>query len=276
MNGCYQPIKSKIEKIIDETPNIKTFVIRPQQPIKFSAGQFIELTLPGIGEAPFTPSSSPQVEDTLEVTVMRAGVVTNSLHAASVGATVGIRGPFGKRYPLDEFFGKEIHLIGGGVGMAPLRSLLLALMSEISNFKKIILNYGAKTPADIVYKDQFKEWRKIKGLEISFCVDNASPYDNWADKVGVVTCLLDDLSKGKEDKSSIISVVCGPPIMMKFATLKILEQNYKPENIYLSMEKNMSCGLGKCGHCAVGQYFVCKDGPVFTYAQLKDHPELWA
>lgn len=275
MNECYQPIKGKIERIIDETPNIKTFVIRPQTPIKFLAGQFIELTLPGVGEAPFTPSSSPHVEDTLEITIMRAGVVTNLLHAATVGATVGIRGPFGKSYPMDKFFGKEIQLIGGGVGMAPLRSLLLALMAEVNKFKRVVLKYGAKTPADIVYKGQFKEWRKMKGLEISSCVDSAKLCDNWDDRVGVVTCLLEDSVKEKEDKSLTIAVVCGPPIMMKFATLKLLEQNHKPENIYLSMEKNMSCGLGKCGHCAVGQYFVCKDGPVFTYAQLKDHPELW-
>jgi len=269
MNGCYQPVKGKIEKIIDETPNIKTFVVRPRQPIKFLAGQFIELTLPGVGEAPFTPSSSPLVQDTLELTVMKAGAVTSLLHAAAAGATVGIRGPFGKSYPLDEFF-------GGGVGMAPLRSLLLALIAEMNKFKKIVLSYGAKTPEDIVYKDQFREWRKMKGLEMRCCVDNAGPHDNWADKVGVVTCLLDDSGKGKQDKSLAIAVVCGPPVMMKFATLKLLQQNCKPENIYLSMERNMSCGLGKCGHCAIGQYFVCKDGPVFTYAQLKDHPELWA
>jgi NAD(P)H-flavin reductase len=275
MKGCYTPIKAKIEKIVDETPNIKTFFLRPETPIRFLAGQFIQLTVPGVGESPFTPSSSPKIEETMEVTVMRVGAVTNVLHNLKVGDVVGIRGPFGKNYPLEKFYGKEVHLIGGGVGMAPLRSLLLALISEIDKFKKIILNYGAKTIRDIVYKNQFQEWRKYKNVEISLCVDSVSPAEKWDGVVGVVTCLLEKPLLKVSDISNTVAVVCGPPIMMKFTTLKLLNLGYKPENIYLSMEKNMSCAVGKCGHCAIGPYFVCKDGPVFTYNQISNQFEIW-
>ncbi|MDI6641339.1 MAG: FAD/NAD(P)-binding protein [Elusimicrobiota bacterium] len=273
MKNPYQVIKSKIEKVVNETPTIKTFVIRPDEQISFLAGQFIQLTVPGIGEAPFTPSSSPEVLDTIEITVMKVGSVTSKLHSLSSGDIVGVRGPYGKSYPIEKFFNREVLIVGGGVGMAPLRSLLFALMSQIGKFKRVILCYGARTPEDIVYKQQFLEWKKVQKLEILRSVDKVNAAEKWTETVGVVTVLLD---KVKCDISQSVVIVCGPPIMMKFTTLKLVQQGYKPENIYLSMERNMSCGLGKCGHCAIGPYFVCKDGPVFTYAELKDQPELWA
>lgn len=275
MKELYTPIKARIEKIIDETPNIKTFFLRPETPVKFLAGQFIQLTVPGVGESPFTPSSSPKIEETMEVTVMRVGAVTNILHGLKSGSIVGVRGPLGKNYPLEKFYGKEVHLIGGGVGMAPLRSLLLALLSEVDKFKKIVLNYGAKTPGDIVYKNQFQEWKKYKNVDISICVDTALPQDNWQGITGVVTCLLEKPLLKVSDISNSVAVVCGPPVMMKFTTLKLLKLGYKPENIYLSMEKNMSCAVGKCGHCSIGPYFVCKDGPVFTYNEISNQLEIW-
>jgi len=269
----YIPIESKIEKIIEETPNIKTFVLRPEQPISFNTGQFVQITIPGVGESPFTPSSSPFVKETLDVTIMKVGKVTEKIHELKEGKIVGIRGPYGNGYPVEKFYNKEVLIVGGGVGMAPLRSLLLTLIEQMNKFKKVVLCYGAKTPEDIVYKYLFPEWKKVSGLEILRSVDKCPQNVCWDETTGVVTCLLD---KCKTNIENTVAIVCGPPIMMKFTTLKLIDKGYKPENIYLSMERNMSCGLGKCGHCAIGPYFVCKDGPVFTYAELQDQPELWA
>jgi len=270
MKNPYLPIKATIIKVIEETPTIKTFHLRPETQIPFATGQFVEITVPGVGEAPFTPSSSPFVSETMDVTVMNVGCVTMRLHEMKEGDLVGIRGPYGKGYPLLEMQGKEVLILGGGVGMAPLRSFLLTLLAQTEKYKRIILCYGARTPMDIVYKEQFKEWMQNEHLEVYRSVDKTD--GSWRETEGVVTVLLD---KCKVDLNNSVGVVCGPPIMMKFGTLKLLEKGFRPENIYLSMEKNMSCGLGKCGHCQLGRYFVCKDGPVFTYNVIKDIPEIW-
>ena len=270
MENPYLPVEATVEKIIDETPDIKTFVLKPRREIKFRTGQFVQLTIPGIGEAPFTPSSSPHQTEKIELTVMKAGLLTDKLHEMGEGEIVGIRGPYGRGYPIDDFYDKEVLILGGGVGMAPLRSLLLTLLEDVDKFRRIVLCYGARTPEDIVYKYIFPEWKKKERLEILRSVDKAAP--GWQETEGLVTVLLD---KVKMNLRNSVAVVCGPPIMMKFSTLKLMDLGYKPENIYLSMEKNMSCGLGKCGHCALGKYYVCKDGPVFRYDLIKDIPDIW-
>lgn len=266
----YLPIEAKIEKVVAETPNIKTFVLKPKEEIAFTTGQFVELTVPGVGEAPFTPSSSPYQKEKIEITIMDVGRVTNKLHQMKEGEIVGIRGPYGKGYPLDKMYGKEVLILGGGVGMAPLRSFLLTLLGKTDKFSRVVLCYGAKTPQDIVYKDQFVEWMKNKNLEVYRSVDKAD--NKWKETEGVVTVLLD---KFKMNLENSVAIVCGPPIMMKFGTKRLLELGQRPENIYLSMEKNMSCGVGKCGHCALGRFYVCKDGPVFSYDLIKEIPEIW-
>ncbi len=270
MKNPYSFTQAKIEEIISETPEIKTFVLKPKESIPFATGQFIELTVPGVGEAPFTPSSSPYEVNKIEATIMRAGFVTEKIHQIEEGEIVGIRGPYGKGYPIEKFYNKEVLIVGGGVGLAPLRSFLLTLLHEVDKFKRIILCYGAKTPQDIVYKKSFPEWKKLSGLEILRSVDKAD--ENWKEYEGVVTILLDEV---KVNLGESVAIVCGPPIMMKFATKKLIELGHEPKNIYLSMERNMSCGIGKCGHCALGKYYVCKDGPVFTYEEIKDIPEIW-
>jgi NAD(P)H-flavin reductase len=269
-HNIYRPIKAKVEQVIQESPLIKSFVLIPEDEFSFKTGEFIELTLNGYGEAPFTPSSSPFEKKKIEVTVMKAGYVTEKIHALKPGDVVGIRGPFGRGYPLDRFYGKEVVILGGGCGFAPIRSLLYNLMAEKEKFKKVTLCYGAKTPDDCIYKPFVDELRKVERFEIYRSVDKAD--DKWDEKEGVVTMLLDDI---KIDIPNSVAVVCGPPVMMKFGTYKLLELGYPENDIYLSMEKNMSCGLGKCGHCMMGKYFVCKDGPVFTYSEIKDQPDIW-
>jgi NAD(P)H-flavin reductase len=253
-----------------ETSTIKTFVLKPKSDFSFKTGQFIELTLPGIGEAPFTPSSDPNIKEKLDLTIMNAGRITSLLHNISKNTSVGLRGPYGKGYPLDKFFGKDILIIGGGVGLAPLRSLLFSLFAQIGKYNKVVLCYGARTAADIVYKNAIPEWAKIDKVKVLTTVDIGDA--SWKGHVGLVTTILDDLPV---DIKKAVCIVCGPPVMMKFVTFKVLDLGFAPADIYLSMEKNMSCGLGKCGHCRIGKYYACKDGPVFTYEQLKDLPDIW-
>ena len=267
-NNIYQPFPAIIEEIVEETPTIKTFILRPEQDFSFSTGQFIELCLAGVGEAPFTPSSDPNINDKIEVTIMNVGRLTSQLHCLTKNIRLGIRGPFGKGYPLEDFKRREILIVGGGVGLAPLRSLVLSLLSKRKQYKKVVLRYGARTPADTLYPDLLSKWSKR--INVVTTVDAGDK--GYKGKVGLVTTILNNLPVNTK---KAVSVVRGPPIMMKFTTLKLLDLGFNPENIYLSMEKNMSCGLGKCGHCRIGRYYACKDGPVFTYDKLKDIPDIW-
>ncbi len=269
--NLYQPINGEIVDIIEESPAIKSFVIVPESEFRFDTGQFVELTLPGEGEAPFTPSSSPAMTERMEITIMKAGRVTALLHECRKGQPVGLRGPYGSGYPVDQFAGKHVYIVGGGVGLAPIRSLFLTLVDRIGDFKSVVCRFGAKTPADFIYKDTlFGAWQKLEGVEIKLTVDEAN--GDWDGHVGVVTKIL---SRKDVDIDNAVAVVCGPPIMMKYATVSLLDFGFKPESIYLSMEKNMSCGVGKCGHCMLGKYYVCKDGPVFTFDQVSKYPNIW-
>ena len=266
----YRPIEAEVIEVIAETPTIKTIRMRPKEEITFKTGQFIELTIPGVGEAPFTPSSQPSVKDIMEVTVMKVGKVTEKIHELKKGDTVGLRGPFGKGYPLDEFKGKEILVVGGGCGFAPLRSLMYSLFDLSDEFEKLYFRGGCKNPSEFLYRKEIEKWAERDDLNVALTVDKGD--STWKKNVGLVTAILEDV---KMDYAKGIAVVCGPPIMMKFATIKLLDMGFKEENIYLSMEKNMSCGIGKCGHCRLGTYYACKDGPVFTYSQIKDFHGIW-
>lgn len=269
-NNPYRPIEAEVLEVIPETPSIRTIRFKPKEELTFKTGQFIELTIPGVGEAPFTPSSRPSLKDIMEVTVMKVGKVTEHIHRLKKGDTIGVRGPFGQGYPLEEFRDKEILVVGGGCGFAPLRSLMYSLFDRSQEFKKIFFRGGCRTPGELVYKDETQDWAKRPDLDLKLTVDKGD--NEWKGHVGVVTTILDGLDM---DCKNGISIVCGPPIMMKFATKKLLELGFQEENIYLSMEKNMSCGIGKCGHCRIGIYYACKDGPVFQYSKIKDFPNIW-
>lgn len=269
----YMPIPATIERITAETPDIKTYTIRPDEPIPFKAGQFVELAVPGIGEAPFTPSSSPRISDHMEITIMRTGRVTDWLDTMKVGDEVGVRGPMGRAYPIDDFHGREILIVGGGCGVGPLRSLLLALVEDLDKYARIIVRYGARTPDSIVFRDaQMHGWNQGGALDVMLTVDEGNP--GWDGHVGMITSIM---TEDYLDCHAIdgIAVMCGPPVMMKYGTETLLARGYRPENIYLSLERNMSCGVGQCGHCRLGRYYVCKDGPVFSYDEIQHNPRLW-
>ena len=275
MENIYQPIRAELLKVVIESPTIKTFILSPEKRINFKAGQFIELSLPGIGEAPFTPSSSPYEEERLEITIMRTGYLTEALHQIEPGAILGVRGPYGKEYPLENFKEKEVLLVGGGVGLAPLRSLFLTLIHQIDDYKNVLFCGGAKSPADLIYKEcLLNTWQRLnEKVRLNITVDKGD--EEWKGQVGLVTCTLNNLKECIKEVKNSLAVVCGPPIMMKFTTFKLLELGYQPSQIYLSMERMMVCGLGKCAHCNIGPYYVCKDGPVFTYDQIKDFSDIW-
>ncbi|MCK5557194.1 MAG: FAD/NAD(P)-binding protein [Candidatus Hydrogenedentes bacterium] len=271
MKNPYSPIQAQIEEVIEETPTDKTFVIRPETPISFKAGQFMQLTVPGVGEAPFTPSSSPAVTEKMDITILKTGTVTDALHAMKAGDMVGLRGPFGKGYPMEKFANKEVLLVGGGVGLAPLRALILAMFEDMEKYKRLSIKYGAKAPEELLYRASFDEWSKRPKTDLTVTIDVPAP--GWTGTVGLVTTLLDDVDV---DKSNSYVVACGPAIMLRFVTYKLLEIGFQPEQIYLSMNRKMSCGIGKCGRCEVGPYYVCQDGPDMNYAEVKDVPNLFS
>ena len=270
LENPYCPTRSEVLDVKTETPTIKSIKLKPDTAVSFETGQFIELTIPGIGEAPFTPSSTPSEKETLEISVMKVGKVTERIHTLNPGDIVGVRGPFGTGYPLDEFAGKEILVVGGGCGFAPLRSLMYELFDRSSQFKKLLFRGGCKTSADFLYREEISEWANRGDLDMELTVDIGD--DGWNGHVGLVTTILDDMDM---DTAGGIAIVCGPPVMMKFATTKILDLGFSDDRIYLSMEKNMSCGIGKCGHCRLGTYYACKDGPVFRFDKIRGFSHIW-
>jgi NAD(P)H-flavin reductase len=270
MNNIYQPQITQILDVIAETPTIKTLVLKPPKEIPFRAGQFMQLTIFGIGEAPFTPSSSPYHLDTMEITILKAGYLTDAVHKLKPGDKIGLRGPFGKGYPLKKFEDKEILVVGGGVGLAPLRSLLYALFNDIDNYKKISIIYGARNPGELSFRNEYEEWKKLTKVDFECTVDSAN--GNWGGKIGLVTDLIE---KQHIDLNNAYAVSCGPEIMLKFVTLKLLSVGFKAEQIYLSMNRKMSCGMGICGRCNIGPYYLCKDGPDMNFADIEHYPDVF-
>lgn len=266
----YMPITAELEEVIDETPTIKTLAIRPVESMPFKAGQFIQLTYPGVGEAPFTPSSNPNSPQRQEITVLRTGKVTDLFHQAKAPMTLAVRGPFGKGYPIEKLYGKEVLLVGGGVGLAPLRALIYALLNEIDKFKKVTIKYGARSPEELLFTDQYDQWRAVDRVDFKQTVDVAS--NGWTGHVGVVTTLMDDVDI---DVKNAYAVSCGPPIMLKFVTQKCLDLGFQPSQIYLSMNRKMSCGIGVCGRCNIGPYYLCKDGPDMCYEKIMNYENVF-
>lgn len=268
----YEIQMSSLAEVIDETPTIKTFVFEPRESIRFRAGQFVQVTMPGLGEAPFTPSSSPYEPERLAVTVLKTGLVTDRMHDCKAGDVLGLRGPFGKGYPIEKLAGKDVLVVGGGVGLAPLRALILALLHDLGPIHRMSVKYGAREPAELLYRDQYDAWTAHDKVDMAVTVDRGD--DTWRGSVGLVTTLLE---KGKldVDVANTVAFSCGPGIMLKFVTAKLLEVGFKPEQIYLSMNRRMSCGIGKCGRCNIGPYYLCKDGPDMNYAQIMGYANVF-
>lgn len=269
----YMPMPASIVETFDETPDIKTFRIKLTEPgamerFRFEPGQVGQISVFGTGESTFVINSPPTRMEYLQFTVMRVGELTHRLHTLKEGDPVGLRAPLGNHFDHAAMRGKDIVFIGGGVGMAPLRTLLLYMLDKRAEFGNITLIYGARSPEHLCYKDELKEWAERGDMRLELTVDN--PDKAWTQRVGVVPKVLTDLAVSPQNA---VAVTCGPPIMIRF-TIKALEElGFTDEQIVTTLERRMKCGVGLCGRCNIGGKFVCVDGPVFTQAQLKELPQ---
>jgi len=237
--------------------------------LEYKPGQFVEVSVAGVGEAPFSISSSPTADSGFELVIRKVGNVTNAIHKLQTGDKVGIRGPYGKgSYPIDKVKGKDLIFICGGIGLVPQRSFIKYVLANRKDYGQVTIFFGTKTGAQRFFTSELSEWGKIEGVEVKETVDK--PKGGWDGEVGVITTLIDKIDK---DISGAMIFACGPPVMYKFVLLALEEKEVKAENIYLNLERKMKCGVGKCGHCQMNNYYVCMDGPVFCYSKLKDIPE---
>lgn len=265
MQNFYQPKNVKILKVIQESPDTKTFVLECGD--AFCPGQFFMAGLSGIGEAPISISGD---SGGINLTIKRMGCLTKKFHALSAGDTLQIRGPFGNGFDLKGLAGKDLLVVAGGVGLAPLRPLIRSVLKERDKYKRFIVIYGARTPDDVLFKEELCRWQGNPDMQLLLTVD--CPDISWKHCKGVVTEFLHEL---KLDPLSTAVVTCGPGIMMKHTVNMLLDLKLDASRIIVSLERHMKCGIGKCGHCYAGEKFVCLDGPVFTYSELlKLKPEV--
>ncbi|MBN2373642.1 FAD/NAD(P)-binding protein [bacterium] len=274
MNHLYKPTLMKIEQIKEETSDVKTFRLVFLDPLlketfQFKAGQFAEISVFGEGEATFCIASSPTWHGFIECSVKRAGKVTQALHQMDVGDTVGFRGPYGNHFPVEEMRKKDLVFVAGGIGLAPLRSLIWNCLYSRDQFGKITILYGARSVADLVYKEELKTWETRHDTYFIKTVDPGGETNDWDGKIGFVPLVMRDLDINPQNAYAI---VCGPPVMIKFTVQGLDAMGFSPEKIITTLEMKMKCGLGKCGRCNIGHTYVCKDGPVFSFAEIQAMP----
>jgi len=274
-NGnIYYPYLMRIENIIDEAPEIKTFRLtfikeNEGKNFAFKAGQFGEYSVFGEGECTFCIASSPTRTGYIECTFRRVGRITGALAEKEAGDIVGFRGPYGNTFPIDNWNGKNLIFIAGGIALPPLRCVIWNTLDLRDNFKDITIVYGAKTVAELVYKYELEEWKNRGDVKVLTTVDPGGETPAWKGEVGFVPTIVDKVAP---PSANTIAIVCGPPIMIKLTLPILTKLGFTPENIFTTLENRMKCGFGKCGRCNVGEYFVCKDGPVFTFAQINTLP----
>ena len=255
-----------------DTPDVKTFRVLThdgKKPFIHRPGQCAMLSIPGVGEAMFSITSSPTNEEYMEFSIKRCGCFTEVLHSVEVGQEVTIRGPYGNEFPVDtEFAGKDLLFIAGGIALAPLRSVINYVRHYKDRYGKIDIVYGARSKEDLVdYNEIVEEWMHDEGVKVHLTIDREQP--NWDGHVGFVPNFVKELGF-TTDKTVIL---CGPPIMIKFTLAGLMEMGFSKEQIYTTLEMRMKCGIGKCGRCNVGSKFICKDGPVFRFDQLDALPD---
>jgi len=232
-------------------------------------GQFAEVSILGIGEAPISISSSPTQNGSFQMVVRNAGNVTRAMHRLKPGDKVGIRGPFGTHFPVDSVMkGKDIIFVCGGLGIVPTRAAIKYVLDNREDYGDVTIFFGAKTPAERLFIDEFVEWTSRMNVDCMECVDRGD--EQWTGNVGVITTLMTDMIV---DPQKTVATVCGPPVMYKFVIQSLYKMGMVAENIYLSMERRMKCGVGKCGHCQINQLYVCQDGPVFKWADISEVEE---
>ena len=266
--SIYMPIPARITHIEQFTELEKLF--RIELPSGYSLdhkpGQFVELSVLGVGEAPISITSSPsRTNGSFELCIRRVGKLTGAVHRLKSGARVGIRGPFGRGFPIDRFRGKDVLFVAGGLGLAPLRSLINEVLDERGRFGRVMIMYGTRSTADILFPAEVEEWAGRNDIEFHMTVDH--PSDDWDGNVGVITTLFPNIKF--QYTRNMVAVVVGPPVMYRFVLMELLSRGIAEGNIWMSFERQMKCAVGKCGHCQMHHIYTCQDGPSFSYAEIK-------
>jgi sulfhydrogenase subunit gamma (sulfur reductase) len=273
--NIYKPYLMEIETIVEETPDVRTFRLKfrnseDADKFSFKAGQFGEYSVLGEGESTFCVASPPTRKGYIECTFRKAGRVTGALANLEVGDTVGFRGPYGNTFPIESWEGKNLLYIAGGIALPPMRCVIWNTIDLREKYKDITIVYGARSVTDLVYKHELKEWQDRPDIKLVTTVDPGGQTPDWTGEIGFVPMVLEKLAPSSENT---IAILCGPPVMIKFSMPVLKKLGFADENIFTTLENRMKCGFGKCGRCNVGEVFICKDGPVFTFAQMKELPE---
>ena len=264
----FMPYMATIKSVTDLTLDVKLFNTELDDPVaqndfNYQPGQFAFLSAYGIGEAPFCLTSAAHRKAGIEFAIRAVGTVTNALHELDEGTKVGIRGPFGNSFPMDDYKGKNIIIIGGGIGMAPLHPVINTIVDNRDDYSDLLIINGARSPQDLVFKDEFDAWAKSPKTKVELTVDRGD--DNWKGRVALIPDVVVDLNPPSENA---VAIICGPPIMIHFTLIKLKELGFANDQIVTTLEGKMKCGLGKCGRCNVGDKYICVDGPVFTFEQI--------
>jgi NAD(P)H-flavin reductase len=274
--NIYKPYLMTIEAMRDEAPDVRTLKIRFKNEndraeffSKYKVGQFGEYSAFGAGECTFCVASPPTRKDYIECTFRKAGKVTKALLELNEGDTMGLRGPYGNFFPLESWYGKNLLFIAGGIALPPVRAVIWNVLDLRDKFKDITIVYGARTVRDLVYKHELEEWGKRPDVRLVQTVDPGGETPDWKGEIGFVPTVLEKAAPAAENT---VGILCGPPIMIKFTFPVLKKLNFPSEAVYTTLENRMKCGLGKCGRCNVGKFYVCKDGPVFTMTQLAGLP----
>ena len=264
--SIYQPRPAKLirTEAIAEREKLFEFEFRDGGELGHKPGQFVEIALFGIGEMPISISSSPTKNGNFELAVRNVGSVTNALHGLAEGSTVGIRGPFGNGFPIDKLKGKDILIVAGGIGLFPLRSLISYMLDKRNDFGRLMILSGSRTPQERMFVKDLEEWQKREDMELLETVDRGD--EKWTGNVGVVTTLF---LKVDIEPQNTFAITVGPPVMYKFVVAECKKKGIADEQIGMSLERRMKCGVGKCGHCQINGVYVCQEGPVFTYGEIR-------
>ncbi|MEX2548749.1 MAG: FAD/NAD(P)-binding protein [Nitriliruptoraceae bacterium] len=253
-----------VSSVRHQTHDIVTIDVRPEQhPIAFKPGQFDMVYVYGVGEAAISISSDPATPGLLSHTIRAVGWVTKALNELQPGATIGIRGPYGNSWPLDSAQGKDLVIVAGGIGLAPVRPAIVQALRERERFGRITLLVGARSPRDLVFRDDLDRWHTDRGIDVHITVDSA--VRGWGGRVGVVTTLV---PRVPFDPENAVAIVCGPEVMMRFTAEALMKRGVPAESVHVTLERNMKCGVGTCGHCQLGPLLLCRDGPVFPWPEV--------
>jgi len=273
MLNPYKVENAMIKSVKKQTYDVKTYTLtfeKKRKDFSFRPGQFIMLSLFGIGEAAFSLCSNPVDKGTLAITVRNVGNVTKALDGLGEGDVVGVRGPYGTSWPLEETRNKNILIVAGGIGIAPLRALIMYVATNRHNYRDVEILYGARKPDDLVFTDEFNHWAEMENTRLLLTVDAVPKESTWTHDVGVVTTLFE---KMRATPDNTVVMTCGPEIMMRFVVKGLMYRGFMDDQIFVSLERRMECGIGICGHCQFGTKFVCKEGPVFRFSEVKGLPD---